>query len=217
MSLFITLEGIDCSGKTTVTRQIAQHLTNNNIEHVVTREPGGTIIAEQLRSMLLDINNKIDRDTELMMFMTARCNHINNLIKPALADNKVVICDRYIDSSLVYQSKNIAHMHTINMLFEQYEWSLIPHYTLYLKVSKEVTLQRMSGRNQSTDRMEEQLLSHLDSSIEKFNVLSEMKHFLVIDANQDIDSVTQQALMTIESIIALDREIKEINSEQSKL
>lgn len=101
--MFITLEGIDGSGKTTQSKKLRDFFIEKGKEVLLTREPGGTIFAEKVRELLLSENGISDPKTEYLLFTAARLDHVNNLIKPALKDNKVVICDRFYDSSLVYQ------------------------------------------------------------------------------------------------------------------
>ena len=100
---FITLEGCEGVGKSTQLRLLAEYLNKEGVDTVFTREPGGTPLAERIRGILLDENLVISPYAEAELFATARRDHIDNLIIPALKAGKLVVCDRYIDSSLAYQ------------------------------------------------------------------------------------------------------------------
>ena len=99
---FISFEGPEASGKSTQIKLISKFLKKNNIKHVVTREPGGTKISEKIRNIILD-NKNISPTEEILLLMSSRLNHINNVILPALLKNKIVISDRFADSTFVYQ------------------------------------------------------------------------------------------------------------------
>ena len=103
-SFFITFEGPDGSGKSTIIKMVAQHLSENNIEYVLTREPGGSKIAEEIRNVILDPKNtNLSASTEALLYAASRAQHFDEIIKPALDHDKIVLCDRFLDSSLVYQ------------------------------------------------------------------------------------------------------------------
>lgn len=101
--LFISFEGPEASGKSTQILLLSKFLKNNNISHVVTREPGGTIISEKLRNLILSKKYKVNQLEEIMLLMAARSNHINNYILPNLKKGKIVVSDRFADSTFVYQ------------------------------------------------------------------------------------------------------------------
>jgi dTMP kinase len=102
--MFITLEGIEGCGKTTQLQQIGGYIENRGHSCVLTREPGGTDLGEKIRAILLDpASSGLVPTTELLLYMADRSQHINTLIKPSLAEGKVVLCDRYFDATIVYQ------------------------------------------------------------------------------------------------------------------
>ena len=102
--LFITFEGVDGCGKSTQMRFLSEYLEELGVEHILTREPGGCPVAEEIRQILLSKEDKDMEDmTEALLFAAARVQHIEQVIKPALAEGKVVLCDRYLDSSVAYQ------------------------------------------------------------------------------------------------------------------
>jgi len=112
--LFITFEGIDFSGKSTQIRLLENFFSEQKIKFISTREPGGTPVSEKIRKILLDKENKISAYTELLLFLSARKQHLDKKIIPALQNNICVLCDRFLDSTLVYQSV-IHHIETDNI------------------------------------------------------------------------------------------------------
>ena len=104
MKNFITFEGGECSGKTTVINEIQKKLNELNIDYILTREPGGIRIAEDIRNIILDINNKeMTPECEALLYAASRMQHLKEKVIPALNSGKVVLCDRYIDSTIAYQ------------------------------------------------------------------------------------------------------------------
>ena len=101
--LFISFEGPEASGTSTQIKLLQQFFKNNNIPFIITREPGGTALSEKLRNIILDKNQIISTTEEILLLMSSRLNHINNVIKPALKNGKIVITDRFADSTFVYQ------------------------------------------------------------------------------------------------------------------
>jgi len=142
--MFITLEGIEGSGKTTQIRRLAEFLEDKGVDCVTTRQPGGTQIGENIRSILLDpANSALEPLAELLLYMADRAQHINELIRPALKNGKTVVCDRYFDATLVYQGfarglsiELIGQLH--QLLFDD----LKPDVTLLLDLPPQVGLER---------------------------------------------------------------------------
>ena len=102
-NLFVSFEGPEASGKSSQIKLLAKYLKKNKIRHIITREPGGTKIWEKLRKIILDKKENITPSEEILLLMSARLNHINNVILPSLKKGKIVICDRFADSTFVYQ------------------------------------------------------------------------------------------------------------------
>ena len=104
MTKFISIEGGEGAGKSTVIQTIQAYLNKHNIEHIITREPGGTVLAEKIRSLLLDKSEEpLLPESELLLFFAGRYQHIQQVIKPALAKNVWVVSDRFVDASFAYQ------------------------------------------------------------------------------------------------------------------
>ena len=102
-NLFVSFEGPEASGKSSQIKLLSSFFKKNKVPYLVTREPGGTIVGEKLRKIILDKKEAITPTEEILLLMSARLNHINNIIKPALSDGKIVISDRFADSTFVYQ------------------------------------------------------------------------------------------------------------------
>lgn len=150
--LFITFEGGEGSGKSTVIQEVQRRLVEQHLEVFVTREPGGSGIGEEIRQTLLKHeNNNMDPLTEAYLFAAARRQHLMEHIVPRLEQDMVVLCDRYVDSSIVYQGYargiGVEQVAAINkVVIEEY----VPHLTFFIDVTPEVALARIqSGRDQN--------------------------------------------------------------------
>ena len=155
MSLFITFEGIEGSGKITQAKRLQDWLISQGYECVFTMEPGGTKISEKIRDILLDNKNKgMSRFAELFLYLADRAQDVEKVIKPALLSNRIVIADRYADSTFAYQGKGRGILErsikTMNSLATQ---GIIPNLTILIDITPEVGFKRISHR----DRMEAEL------------------------------------------------------------
>ncbi|CAM4125699.1 dTMP kinase [Erysipelothrix inopinata] len=154
MGYFISFEGPDGSGKTTVTQKVADYLAEN-YDVIYTREPGGIEISEKIRDIILDPNHsEMDDRTEALLYAASRRQHLTQKIIPALEDNKIVVCDRFIDSSLAYQ----GYARGIGMedVFEINRFAIenyMPDLTIFLDIDPLKGLQRIHGRDKM-DRLE---------------------------------------------------------------
>lgn len=195
--LFITFEGTEGSGKTTQLHLLAKVLKEFKIPHIVTREPGGSRLSTQLRRWIL---NKLDYNlmprTELLLFLADRAQHVGEVVEPALKQGKVVLCDRYSDSTLAYQGGGRGFdMKTLKILNAAAS-SLKPDLTLLFDLPVEVGLKRALGRGKGKDRMERENLRfhravrrvYLDTA------RKEKKRVLVVDARQGPEAVYQKML-----------------------
>ncbi|MDY6790387.1 MAG: dTMP kinase [Thermodesulfobacteriota bacterium] len=207
--MFITLEGIEGSGKTTQINHINRFLGNRGHDCVVTREPGGTRIGEKIRSILLDPESKgMEPMTELLLYFSDRVQHVNQLIKPALDEGKTIICDRYFDATLVYQGyargldiKLIARLHELVLK------GLKPDITFLLDVLPEIGLSRAwkqidnGSRNGDETRFEKEALSFHQKIRAGYLELArlEPQRFRVIDASEEKNKVQ----LAIEKVLAL--------------
>ena len=158
MAAFITFEGPEGSGKTTVLNQINK-LLSENYNVISTREPGGVSTGEEIRNILLDGEN-IDIRTEALLFAASRREHLVEKVIPALKNNKVVLCDRYIDSSLAYQGHargiGIEEVKKINEFAIN---GLYPDLTIYLDIDAEVGRERILKNQRSQNRLDKETLT----------------------------------------------------------
>jgi len=186
---FIAFEGGEGAGKSTQTELLSKRLAGEGFTVVVTREPGGTPTAEKIRSVLLDstITDMPDQ-AEALLFAAARADHAANLIRPALENGSVVICDRYLESSVAYQGhgRNLGGAY-IRELSEWATQGLLPDFTVYLDVPAQVSLDRRKG----TDRMEIQSLDFHMQTQQAFRDLAKQSQapHIVIDATLPIAEI----------------------------
>ena len=157
MSLFITFEGVEGSGKSTQIRLLHQHLVDNGVPVLMTREPGGCPIADAIRAILLDpANQEMTARTELLLYAAARAQHVEQLIRPALAAGKTVLCDRFIDATTAYQGGgrglDAALITRLNTVATD---GLTPDLTLLLDFTAEEGVERARRRNQQGNQLDE--------------------------------------------------------------
>lgn len=190
--MFITFEGIDGSGKSTQLRRVAEMLPGA----VVTKEPGGTPIADRIRAILLDSGSAIDPMAEVFLFAASRRQHVVEVIRPALAGGKVVLCDRFTDATLAYQGfgrlLNLDHLRMLN------EWatdSLHPDLTLIFDLPETVAVSRARSRNAEAPadegRFEAEDLRFHRRVREGYLALAESdrQRYVVVDADGTEDEV----------------------------
>ena len=193
--MFITLEGIEGVGKTTNIQYISEWLTARDIKHVVTREPGGTPLCEDIRALLLGSHTEeIMPMTELFLVFASRTQHLEQLIKPSLANATWVVCDRFTDASYAYQGagRGISN-NTIKCLESITQLKMQPDLTIIFDLPVADGLRRARGRS-APDRFEQEDLSFFDRVRE--NYLLRAKRFSerckIIDASKPIKDVQAQ-------------------------
>lgn len=154
--LLLTFEGIDGSGKSTQARRLDERLQQRGYRTLLVREPGGTAFAEQIRSLLLDSSLNIQAFAELLLFSAARAQLVNDRIRPALEEGRIVICDRFYDSTTAYQGagREVADPDWLEAFHQRVTGNLQPDRTYLLEVDIE-TAQRRRGAGANEDRMEE--------------------------------------------------------------
>ncbi len=155
--LFITVEGTDGSGKSTQIKLMKKYIEDKGYQTVFTREPGGTSISEKIREVILDVNNKeMSRTAEMLLYAASRAQHVSEVIKPAVDQGKVVICDRFVDSSYVYQGFGRGiDLKLIELVNQVALEGVQPDITFFFDISPEIALKR---RIESTgaDRIEQE-------------------------------------------------------------
>ena len=202
MAAFITFEGPEGSGKTTVLNQINK-LLSENYNVISTREPGGVSTGEEIRNILLDGEN-IDMRTEALLFAASRREHLVEKVIPALKNNKVLLCDRYIDSSLAYQgyARGIG-IEEVKKINEFAINGLYPDLTIYLDIDAEVGRERILKNQRSQNRLDKETLTFHQKVIEGYKTLikTNPERFKVVDATQNIESVVSDTYEIILSYL----------------
>ncbi|MDP4040674.1 dTMP kinase [Mycoplasma mycoides] len=200
--MFITFEGMDGSGKTTALLKVKEELERLNYQVLITREPGGEAIAEQIRQIILDNKNKnMDAWTEALLFIASRNQHLQKVIKPALEKNIIVISDRFIDSTSAYQgsARNIG-VDVVSEVQQIVLKNCLPDLTLFFDVSFSEAEKRMQIRGESSkNRLDKEKSDFKQKVYQGYLELvkNNPKRIKVIDANQDIDQVYNQAIKII--------------------
>ena len=196
---FITFEGIEGCGKSTQAQRLADRLGSRA---VVTREPGGTAIGRAIREVLLDPANRgLTPTTELLLYFSDRAQHMVEVVRPALAQGRIVVCDRHVETSLAYQGYGRGlGLDLIRRLNDEATGGLIPDLTLLLDVPPEVGLSREGAQLDVTGR--ESLEFH-ERVREGFLALArgEPERFVVIDATLPEGEVSERALAAVEKLL----------------
>ncbi len=204
---FIAFEGLDGSGKSTLIRGLTEHLKQAKVQFVLTREPGGTGLAEEIRNILLKIDDEVpDARTEALLYQASRAQHVERVILPALKKNLWVICDRFSASSIAFQSfaRGLARAE-IEWLNRFSTQNTFPDLNVLLDLSVEESQQRMAGRNltlgQEHDRFEREQ-SEFHQKVRDgflFQAKSEPNKWLVLNANQTSEKLTQLLIQDLKT------------------
>ena len=197
---FITLEGVDGGGKTTQLRRLADAFADCGVPAVCTREPGGTAAADRIRGVVLDKDLTMNARTELLLYLAARAEHVDHVVRPALAAGKVVLCDRFSDSTMVYQGfvRGIPP-DQVAALCEFAAQGLRPDLTILLDADPQDLLARRTQRRVE-DRLEREGLAFQKQVREGFLALArrEPQRICVVDALQTADAVQAEILTAVE-------------------
>ena len=204
MSLFITFEGGEGSGKSSVLRLLAEQFEKEGIPFILTREPGGTPISEQIRNVILDkANTAMDPRTEALLYAASRRQHLAEKVWPALKEGKLVLCDRYLDSSLAYQGGarglGIDNVLDINMFATE---GTFPDLTLLFDIEPSVGLARIAANaGREVNRLDLEKMSFHEGVRETFHELAERfsERYVVIDASKSLEEVYQAAYSAIKA------------------
>ena len=197
-NLFVSFEGPEASGKSSQIKLLAKYLKKNRIPHIITREPGGTKIGEKLRKIILDKKENISPPEEILLLMSARLNHINNIILPALKKGKVVICDRFADSTFVYQGyvNNFGLSKTLE-LHKKLLNNFLPTKTfLFILNSNEINRRLKFRKNKNKyDKINKDFHNKV---IRGYKIISKNnKRFYIIDGSKSINSINEKIIKEI--------------------
>ena len=206
---FITLEGIEGAGKTTVADRITQALRKRGLTVHATREPGGTKLAERIRGAVLDRGEEhISATAETLLMFGARQIHIDNLIRPALARGEWVLCDRFTDATHAYQGGGRGVDRTLFVRIAlAVHGDLMPDCTLLLDVPVRVGLERMQARRGAVDRFEVESAQFFDRVRTRYLELARAApaRFRIIDATQPLEQVSDAAIAALDAALGLPR------------
>lgn len=191
--LFIAIEGPDGSGKTTVVRELTKMLSDDKIDYITTREPGGIDIAEQIRSIILNpYNTAMDSKTEALLYAASRRQHLVEKIIPAISKGTHVICERFVESSLAYQGygRNIG----IEDVFSINKFAIddvMPDVTIFLDISPEVGLNRINTSRKHLDRLDLENIEFHNRVYQGYEIVKDMfkDRIIIVDANRDFEDV----------------------------
>lgn len=201
--MFITFEGPEGSGKTSVLKRVFEALTAKGYPVILTREPGGTPIAEQIRDVILDkANTALDPRAEALLYAASRRQHLVEKVWPALKEGKVVLCDRFLDSSLAYQggARGLGIDNILNINLFAIEDSM-PDLTLLFDLDPEIGFARIDANpNREVNRLDLEARAFHIKVRESFLELSKRfkERYLIINASESFDTVFEKTLKIIE-------------------
>lgn len=198
MGKFITFEGGEGAGKTTLIDSLKKYFDENNIDYIATREPGGVKVCEEIRNIVKYSTEEISKRAELLLFSASRAELTQRLIRPSLESGKIVLCDRYFDSTRVYQG-------FANGLKDEYVMSitnfatngLVPDITFYLDIDPKVAFLRKGGQDKG-DRIEERDLSYHYMVRDGYNkIAKDDPRFVILDATLSKETILEQVLQKL--------------------
>ena len=197
---FITFEGCDGSGKSTQLKKLSEYLDAHGIPHVFTREPGGGKISESIRQILLDgKNQEMTDECEALLYAAARAQHLKDRVQPALAEGKLVVCDRYVDSSFAYQAYarglGVEFVEKINA-FALSEF--LPDVTVFINLSPEDAFKRKHGADEN-DRLEQAGLAFHNKVYAGYCALAEKypDRIVSVDGKQSVEEIAAQVISAL--------------------
>lgn len=197
--MFITFEGPDGSGKSTIIQKVYDYLIENNYDVIKTREPGGSPIAEKIRNLILDTENtKMGYRTEALLYAASRAQHVEETILPTLNENKIILCDRFLISSLAYQGVGrdlgIENVRKINEFAIN---GVYPDFVLFFDVDPITTLKRKSSLD-TADRLEKEGNNFHERVYNGYKeILNSEKNIEIIDATQSVEDVFSQCMKVL--------------------
>ena len=203
--LFITFEGCEGSGKTSVILKLVSYLESKGYKVYKTREPGGSKIAEDIRNVILDVDNTdMDKITEALLYAASRRQHLVEKVIPYLNEGYIVICDRYLDSSLAYQGHargiGIDKVYDINMAATE---GLLPDLTVYLDIEPSIGLKRINQNNREQNRLDLEKINFHEKVYEGYDIIRKKfgDRIKSIDASKTPNEVLQDTIKLIEGFI----------------
>lgn len=195
---FIVFEGLNGCGKSSIIKELKQLFINNNINHIITTEPGTTNIGQQLREIVKHTKEDLTNDSELFLYLAARSQNLHEIIEPALKEGKIVLCDRYVDSSLAYQGvakgMGFEHVLSLNNKFRK------PDITFILNIPVEISIQRSQVSNKP-DRFEKQGIEFLEKVRRGYlKCYTDLFGHVLIDATKPLEEVLNEITTTLRGL-----------------
>jgi dTMP kinase len=206
---FITFEGVEGVGKSTQVARAAEHLRARGVEPLLTREPGGTPLAEKLRALILEHGHgPVAPTAEVLMLFAARASHVTEVIRPAIAEGRVVLCDRFTDTSEAYQGGGRGVSAAwIRELARIAHPRLAPDLTLVFDAPAEVALARLSGRGAALDRIEGEDAAFFERVRRTYHAIAQREPARVhlVDATRSADAVAADVARLLDAVIPAGR------------
>ena len=200
--IFITMEGPDGSGKSTQIQYMKEYFEVNNIPCLFTREPGGTVIGEKLREIILDKGNDEMCDmTEALLYAASRAQHVEELIKPALNEGRVVVCDRFIDSSIAYQGYGRALGDAVRVINENAVCGCMPDVTFLMELDPSIGKSRICQDVQ--DRLELEKLEFHNRVYEGYKEIAKLysNRFVEINAAREKEEIREDIIGHLDKVL----------------
>jgi dTMP kinase len=203
--LFITFEGLDGSGKTTQIKLLYDYLKERGLDVVTTVEPGGTEIGRKIRKIILDKDNhEMSYKTETFLFLASRAELVSKVISPALSKGRIVICDRFFDSTIVYQG--IARGLGVDRILDMSLWAaggIAPDLTFLLSIKADKGKKRMDRASKERDRMELEKDNFRKKIYEGYLRIAKRyrDRFMVIDGEKDIEKIFEEVKRRVEKYL----------------
>lgn len=204
--VFITFEGGEGSGKTTIASLVKEQLEKEGYQVVLTREPGGVDIAEEIRNVILDVKNtNMDKKTEALLYAASRRQHLVEKVIPALNQGAVVICDRFIDSSLVYQGLargiDIDEVYEMNLFATE---NILPQRTIFFDIQPELGMQRIAmNKDREVNRLDMEKMDFHHKVYQGYLQICNKypQRIVKVDASQSVENVFNQVIGKIREVL----------------
>ena len=195
MGKFITFEGGEGCGKTTLIQNVKNYFDEHNVNYVLTREPGGLKVCEEIRNLVKYSTEPICKNAELLLFSASRAELVENYLRPNLEAGKIVLCDRFFDSTRVYQGyANGVDDEVVMQITNFATGGLVPDITFFLDIDPKVAFERKGGQDKG-DRIEERDLSYHNLVREGYKKIAEKeKRFVILDATKTREQLLQDVI-----------------------
>lgn len=200
---FIVFEGLDGCGKSTQAQLLADYFCRRGVEYLHVREPGGTDVGDKLRQILLDPDTVLTRWGEVLLLAAARAQLVQDVIRPALNRGVIVVCDRYLFSSLAYQGYGLMQdVELVRQVNLEAVGGLMPHWTFLLDIDPDAGLTRQANRR-GLDRIEQRDEGFFQRVVEGYQLLASKYAFIKLDGNASIEEIHRQVVGILESKVSL--------------